>query len=275
VARWWQELRALRDDLRGVVLQLRNVLREYYPALIDAADGHVGTRDALAVLAAAPAPAEGAALTNSKIKTLLRRAGRSRYLDVTAERMGTALRAPHLQANAQITSACALHATALVAVIAALNEQIELIEADLKDRFAKHEDSPIIESMPGLRHVLGSRVLAKFGDDRDRYVDAKARRNYAGTSPITRASGKSSVVLARFVRNDRLADACDRWAFASLTASPGARRFYDEHRAAGKTHGQALRALSNRLVGILHGCLRHRCEYNEQVAWARYHQKAA
>jgi hypothetical protein len=74
-------------------------------------------------------------------------------------------------------------------------------------------------------------------------------------------------VLARFVRNHRLADALTWWAFCSLGASPGARAFYDHHRAAGDTHHQALRALSNRWVGILHGCLRHRSVYNEATAW--------
>lgn len=142
-------------------------------------------------------------------------------------------------------------------------------------RFESHPDAAIIESIPGLGPVLGARLLAEFGDDPHRYVDARARRNYAGTSPITRASGKSSAVMARFVRNRRLADACNRWAFTSLNASPGSRRYYDELRAAGKTHGQALKALSNRLVGILHGCLEHRSTYNEAVAWKRYEQIAA
>jgi len=76
------------------------------------------------------------------------------------------------------------------------------------------------------------------------------------------------VVLARHVRNKRLADAIYLWAFASLTASPGARRYYDARRAAGDTHHQGLRALGNRLVGILHGCLTHQVAYSETVAWA-------
>jgi hypothetical protein len=75
------------------------------------------------------------------------------------------------------------------------------------------------------------------------------------------------VVLARFARNERLYDACHLWAFASLTKSPGARRYYDVHRGRGKTHNQALRALGNRLVAILHGCLRHGEPYREDVAW--------
>jgi hypothetical protein len=55
--------------------------------------------------------------------------------------------------------------------------------------------------------------------------------------------------------------------FAALNNSPGARAFYDQQRARGATHYQALRALANRLVGILHGCLRTRTLYNEHLAW--------
>ncbi len=110
-------------------------------------------------------------------------------------------------------------------------------------------------------------MLGEFGDDPNRYADAKSRKNYAGTSPITKASGTRKVVLARFARNRRLADACYLWAFAALTASPGARAFYDQRRQAGDTHHRALRALANRLVGILHGCLRHGVLYDEETAW--------
>jgi hypothetical protein len=118
-------------------------------------------------------------------------------------------------------------------------------------------------------------VLAEFGDDPNRYADAKARKNYAGTSPITKASGKSKVVLARYARNRRLSDACYQWAFAALNASPGARAFYDSRRDAGDTHNRALRALANRLVGILHGCLRHQAFYDEHTAWQHRQQQAA
>ena len=70
------------------------------------------------------------------------------------------------------------------------------------------------------------------------------------------------------MRNRRLYDAIDQWAFCAPTNSPRARTFYDQHRGAGHTHHQALRALGNRLVGILHGCLRHHTHYDEYKAWA-------
>ena len=118
-------------------------------------------------------------------------------------------------------------------------------------------------------------MLGEFGDDPNRYTDAKSRRNYAGTSPLTVASGKKRAVLARHVRNRRLYDAIDQWAFCALNTSPGARALYDQHRAAGDLHHQALRAVGNRLVGILHGCLRHHTRYDEHTAWAHRMPAAA
>jgi hypothetical protein len=118
-------------------------------------------------------------------------------------------------------------------------------------------------------------VLGEFGDDPNRYTNAKSRKNYAGTSPLTVASGKKRSVLARYIRNERLYDAIDAWAFSALSASPGARAFYHQRRAAHDSHHQALHALGNRLVGILHGCLPHHTHYNEHTAWAHRTTTAA
>jgi hypothetical protein len=118
--------------------------------------------------------------------------------------------------------------------------------------------------------VLAARVLAEFGDDPTRYAGARSRKDYAGTSPVTQASGKKRVVLARYARNHRLADALHQQAFCALTASPGARAYYDTLRARGIGHHAALRQLANRLVGILHGCLKTGTTYNEKVAWAHH-----
>jgi len=89
------------------------------------------------------------------------------------------------------------------------------------------------------------------------------------------ASGKKRALLARHVRNRRLYRAVDRWAFCALSTSPGARQFYNQRRAAEDTHHQALRASGNRLVGILHGCLRHHTLYDEHIAWAHRTPAAA
>src|SRR5918911_795595 len=162
-----------------------------------------------------------------------------------------------------LTAAYAATTRTAVAVLKTLNEQVTVLQGQLDAHFGRHPDAEIILSQPGLGPVLGARVLAEFGDDPERYTDAKSRKNYAGTSPITRASGKKKVVLARYVHNDRLLDALDSQAFAALTASPGARAYYDHIRAREVSHRAALRQLANRLVGILHGCLKTGTHYNE------------
>jgi transposase len=178
------------------------------------------------------------------------------------------LRSAQLDAPDAVADAFAATTRAAVGIIAELNRQIDLLEATLAERFNQHPDADIYHSLPGFGVVLGARALGEFGDDPNRYANSKSRRNYAGTSPLTVASGKKKAVIARHVRNRRLYDALDQAAFCSLTQSPGCRALYDQRRAAGDLHHQALRALANRLVAILHGCLQHRTLYNEHTAWA-------
>jgi hypothetical protein len=104
------------------------------------------------------------------------------------------------------------------------------------------------------------------------YSDTPSSTQSVGGSRFRGPRGRA--VPARHIRNKRLYDALDHWAFCALQSSPGARDFYDHHRAAGDLHHQALRALGNRLVGILHGCLRHHTHYDEHKAWA-HRQTAA
>ena len=257
------------------VNQLRSTLREFYPAALEAFED-LDSGDALAVLSVAPTPTLGRTLSQSKIAAALRRGGRQRRIQERAEEIQQILRSDQLAAPHLVAEAMGASARALVAVLVELNTQVSRLEDELADRFKQHPDAEIIRSLPGLGMILGARVLGEFGDDPNRYADAKSRKNYAGTSPITKASGKSRVVLARYARNRHLADACYLWAFSALTKSPGARAFYDERRAAKDTHHQALRALGNRLVGLLHGCLRHATPYNEHTAWGhRYQEEAA
>lgn len=254
---------------------LRSTLREYYPAALAAFGEDLVGRDALAVLAIAADPASGRSLSLSKIAATLRRAGRRRNVDTTAIRIQEALRGEHLTAQPGLAAAYSVAVTSIVAVLTTLVAQEQALQEAVADHFGRHPDAEIYTSQPGLGPVLGARVLAEFGDDPQRYADPKARKNYAGTSPITRASGTKRVVLARHARNRRLADALYPQAFSALTSSAGARAYYDTQRARGATHHQALRALANRLVGILHGCLHHRRPYDETVAWPNAHKLAA
>jgi hypothetical protein len=254
---------------------LRSALREYYPGALAAFGTDLASTDALAVLSVAPTPELGRALSRSKIASALRRGGRQRNIERRAEEIQEALRADQLEAPELIVNAHGLVTRSALALIATFNAQIAELEAALSEHFEQHPDAKVVRSLPGLGTVLGARVLGEFGDDRTRFSDPKSRKNYAGTSPVTKASGHSRVVLARFARNRRLGDACDQWAFCALNTSPGARNYYDQLRDRGKTHRQALRQLANRLVGLLHICLERGILYDELVAWPEEPELAA
>jgi transposase len=247
------------------LLRLRHALREFFPAALVAFDDLTAT-DTLELLAAAPDPASAAALSVEQITAALKRARRHGRA-AKADAIAAALRAEHLGQPAVVTAAYAATVRAQVAILGTLNSEIKTMEEQVEAHFGQHPDAEIYLSQPGLGVVLGARVLAEFGDDKNRYADARARKNYAGTSPITRQSGKKKTVLARYVHNDRLIDALGLQAFASLRASPGARAYYDQLRARGTGHRAALRQLGNRIVGILHGCLKTGTEYDEDKAW--------
>jgi hypothetical protein len=246
---------------------LRNALKDYYPGALAAFGTNLSHGDAVEVLTLAPTPALGATLALSKITSALRRGGRQRNLDQTAKKIQAALREEQLRERPRVEAAFGAVTRAHVAMIRAYSDTITELERSLAEGFEQHPDAKIILSLPGLGMVLGARVLGEFGDDPNRYADAKSRKNYAGTSPVTKASGKSKIVLARFAGNRRLSGAADQWAFCSLTGSPGARAYYAELRGRGKTHRQAVRQLANRWVGVLHACLEQRVEYNESLAW--------
>jgi len=259
---------------RRLANQVRSALREYYPAALAAFDDFT-SGDAVEVLAIAATPELGRSLSRSKIASALRRGGRQLNIDTRAAKIQTALRTDQLAQPDIVAGAYAAVVASLTQVIAAHNRQIAELETVLAEHFGQHPDAAILRSQPGLGVVTGARVLGEFGDDPDRYIDAKARRNYAGTSPLTVASGTRKIVRARHIRNRRLADALHWWAFNAITRSPGARALYDRRRAAGDTHSGALRVVANHLVAILHGCLRTRTLYNETTAWAHRHDLAA
>ncbi len=253
--------------------RLRHALREYFPAALEAFED-LDAGDTLELLTKAPDPTTAARLSISQISAALKRA-RRRDIPTKAAAIQAALRTEQLGQPAVVTAAYAATARALVALLGTLNEQVKALQGQVEAHFGRHPDAEIILSQPGLGKILGARVLAEFGDDHDRYTSAKARKNYAATSPITRASGKKKTVMARFVHNDRLVDALMTQAFTALSNSPGARAYYDQQRARGVSHNAALRQLANRLVGILHGCLKTGTLYDEIAAWSHHLNEVA
>jgi hypothetical protein len=246
------------------VLRMRSTLMEYFPAVEAFED--LSAKDSLLLLARAPSPARVGKLTRSQVVSALR-AARRHHAEAKADALLTVLRAPGLRQPETTEAAYAAVVVGQVGIITALNAQIAQLEEVVTEHFGRHPAADIYLSQPGLGVVLTARVLGEFGDDTKRFSDVRARKNYSGQSPITRASGKKTIVMARYATNRRLGDALHRQAFSALTASPGARAYYDALRVRKIGHHAALRQLANRLVGILHGCLKTGTKYDENTAW--------
>jgi len=257
---------------QAAVNRLRSLLVEFYPnALV--AFPNLTHKAALEILAAAPTPTAGSKLTARRVTALLRRSGRGDRPGL-AERIVTALRIPALHQPERVEAAFGHAVSSLVATIGVMQTGIAELETAMTAEFDAHPDAAILTPAPGLGPVLAARVLGEIGDDRARFPGAENLRAFAGTAPITKASGRTKVVRARHIRNRRLADACHWWAFAAITKSPGARAHYDRRRAAGDTHNAALRHLANKLLGRLWWCWQHHQPWDDNAAWPELHKAA-
>ena len=266
----WRRTRTLQE--------LRAVLREYYPGFLQAFGTNttnLASADARAVLAIAPAPAAAAALSRTQITAALRRGGRQRRLDATATRIQHALRQPQLRHDPLVEDAMGTQALALLAALDTASLNVERLGEATARAFREHPDHAIITSFPGLADITGARILAEIGDSRDRFADARDLKAYAGSAPITRASGRTTTITRRRIKNNRLAATGFIWAFMAITNSPAARAHYDRRRAIGDRHAAALRHLFNRYLGQLHHCLATGQAYDNAKAFRQPIPEAA
>ncbi|QDN54384.1 MULTISPECIES: IS110 family transposase [unclassified Streptomyces] len=266
--------RAQQDALwnrQQMANQLRSLLREYYPAALDAfatwANG-LCRPEARELLKTAPTPARAARLSRTQISTAFKRAGRKRGIDAEADRIREVFRSEYAHQSPLVEDALGKQLLALLLQLEAACTAADNLAQAVEESFPQHPDADVILSFPGLGVQLGARVLAEIGDDHTRFADARGLKAYAGSSPITRASGKKSSITRRRVKNDRLNHAGYLWAFAALTASPGAKVHYrrrrDKH---GDWHAAALRNLFNRLVGQLYHCIQVHEPFDEALAF--------
>jgi hypothetical protein len=159
------------------------------------------------------------------------------------------------------------HAIALLHALDTAVANVARLEEQLQTAFEQHPDAEIITSFPGLSTVLGARILAEIGDDRTRFANARGLKAFAGTAPVTRASGMKTIVTRRVVRNKRLGQAAYLWALPMLAHSPGAHAHFTARREHGDSYSAAARNLTNRGIGMLHHCLQTGQHYDETKAF--------
>ena len=208
--------------------QLRSHLKQYFPAALAAFQVRgvgLDSREARAVLTVAPDPTTAAKLSSTRLQSVLRKSGRQRNIDSWATRLRTIFTGDYLHQLPLIEAAMGRQTQALVLQLDAACRAADDLAGAAAEAVAQHPDAEILTSFPGIGPLTGARVLGEIGDDRTRFRDARGLKSYAGSAPITVASGKSLVVRQRKVKNQRLAAAGYVWIFGALP-SPQVKEHY-------------------------------------------------
>jgi transposase len=256
-----------RDQLQAKLLAL---LRQVHPAAVTAwahLDHGLRRPEARAVLTAGPTAAAARRLTPYRLGQILTEAGRIRLVDAEAYRLRDLFAVPVLRLPTTVERALAVEVDASLGLFDHACTTSEHLIDELTDLFLTHDAAKTYLSMPACGALTGGRLLGELGDDPDRFATAKGLRAYAGVAPLTWESGSSRLVTHRWICNRRLKTICHRWAFSSLTRSPGCRSLYDRRRAAGDSYAGALRHVAGRLLTSLHHCLATGELYEEHRAF--------
>ena len=277
----WVELRqltrvdtALTTEHTRLVNELTAVLKSYYPVVLDLFDD-LSRPTALAFVAQWADPRDSRALSVAELARWLRQ---HRYpnAEAAAARMAARLHAPALEATPGKARAQIRWVRALVAQLQALEAHRREIREHITELFTANADHDLWTSVPGAGPLLGARLLAAFGPDRDRFASAEAVQALAGTRPVAYQSGKLRRVHLRRACDKHFRQTMHQLAFASLTRCAWARAYYDAYRARGHGHHAALRALANVWLRILFRMWQDRTPYDEaRFVAARARHRAA
>jgi transposase len=279
-----QELKELsRDQDNLVEMQTRLVnqitacLKAYYPVALELFT-KLQQRSSLLFLQAYPTPKPAQAATQAEIEAVLVKAGHTRATKF-APKIYQKLQQPHLRANEVTTRTKSRLLLALIAQLLPLLEQIAAYDKEIANLFLSHPDSEMWASLPGAGKRLAPRLLAEIGDERERYAHASNLQAMAGTSPVPYESGNYSHMRRRFACIKPLRNVLYQFAWLSTRFEEWAAAYYRRKRAEGKSHSEAVRALSNNWLRIIHALWRNKQSYKsatfQQAQHTHTHRSAA
>lgn len=274
--------RAHQDEvwrISRLTAEARSLLRLYYPAALNAfgtaskpqAMSALATSHVRAVLRHAPTPTKARRIRESTWVDVLTSGGRQRGQAELAARLYAHFRQPQLTQPASRESAYGDMLLSLLTNLDAACKAQQTIEAKMVAALHAHPAWPLVEDIHGMGEVTAARVLGELGDDRTRFDSVRNVRAYAGTAPITRASGKSHIVNRRIVKNNRLAHGLYWWSFVVATSTPSGKAALAHRKEQGDKHNAALRNIANRLVGCLWHCIVTGEVWDDRKVWRAFY----
>src|SRR5262249_14058070 len=249
-----QELKYLTEDCQRLIRQqtrllnqLTATLKAYVPRSLEVSE--LTTALAREFLRAYPTPE---ALTQLTERQWQRWARAHRVSATRTAELWAGLQRPQLAVPAHVVRAKARLMLTLVAALAPVVEAIAAYRAAIADFFAAMPAAQWARTLPGgERGVTVPTLWARLGDAPARWTSFRHLQAQAGSVPVTKRSGQHRVVSFRYACDKQLRYAVDQLAFLSLQRSEWARAYYDQQRARGHAHRQALRALAAKWLKII------------------------
>jgi transposase len=236
----------LQKQQQRMTNQLRQVLKHYYPAAVDLFS-ELHSPLSLAFLTAYPSPETARAASRSELQAFFAEQ-HYRWMQRLQE-IYQQLQRP--TPTAWVSAGYASHVLALVAILRALHEQLRALKRRMKDLFEAHPEANWWRGFPGAGPLTAPRLLARIGDQRDRFPAAPVLQALAGTVPVTRRSGKHKVVEFRVACSHPLRAAVMDLARNSIRKSGWARSYFRDQLARGHAPHRAYRALANSWLRII------------------------
>ena len=158
-----------------------------------------------------------------------------------------------------------LLALALVEQLRVTLQAIESFDAEIATLSETLPDYALFRALPGAGAILAPRLLAAFGEQRERYQSAAEIQRYTGIAPVTESSGKKHWVHWRLQCPSFLRQTFVEWAGATIPRSFWAAAYYRQQRDKGCSHQAAVRALAFKWIRILYRCWQTRTPYDEST----------
>jgi transposase len=238
----------INQDLVRHSNQLLAVLLRYYPAasqVFSKLDGLL----TLAFIQAYPTPQAAASLSFEEFKTFLRQHHHTQKRSWAS--CYSRLHADYPTANPEVVSAYAPQAIQLARLLEVLVVTKKETLARLSKLYRQHPDHVIYDQLPEAGELTEPALLAKLGDDRQRFPTPSVLQAVAGTCPVTYQSGKSRKVYFRQACDRQFRTIVQQWAKLTIKVSPWAEAYYRSVRPHCRTESSAIRRLANRWLEIV------------------------
>ena len=187
-----------------------------------------------------------------------------RFERVIEARLCAIKSATPLTRDMAVITAYQLQAEMLVEQLRVTLKAIARFDVEIATTAAKLPDYALLfKPLPGAGPALAPRLLAGFGEDRQRYAGAEEIQKYTGVAPVTERSGNKTWVHWRWQCPTFLRQSIIEWAGQTINKSFWAGAYYRQQRDKGASHQTAIRALAFKWLRILYRCWQSRTPYDE------------